>query len=96
MSRLRRHGEDLMSSITWQNLGAFGIALLLALLLYVATYVWFARLTPYRLATELDQANIAVGATFAGFLAGMACVLSAHRGRRSLGSWSHGRQVCSC
>ncbi len=77
MSRLRRYGEDLMSSITWQNLGAFGIALLLALLLYVATYVWFARLTPYRLAIELDQANIAVGATFAGFLAGMACVLSA-------------------
>lgn len=66
-----------MSSITWQNLEVFAVALLLALLLYVATYVWFARLTPYRLATELSQANVAVGTTFAGFLAGMASILSA-------------------
>jgi len=66
-----------MSSITWLNLEVFGIALFLALVLYVATYLWFARLTPYRLAAELSQANVAVGTTFAGFLAGMASILSA-------------------
>ncbi len=66
-----------MSSITWLNLGTFAIALLLALGLYVVTYFWFARFTPYRLATELGQANIAVGTTFAGFLAGVVCILSA-------------------